>query len=252
MTPDPYVASGGPSPSQPGSWNRYADVLGDPTLFVDPYGLDVYLFMTGYGPLYCRASTINSDPGNLMSGMGDASYNSNQVVVNAGLAQVQANVNGQTVTINTGSQVTTSSPAIDNGQATYVLDNGLTTPTAAVPSPQPVPDPCIAVANMAYDAAMAALSNTPSPPTGGSAAVPTVTGVPIPVLITAIPSAPGLITILPPGPVSVMQSTGYRVLVKIPSQGTSNTSAEFNPQPMNDWAKQAATAAFNAAVAQCP
>ncbi len=36
-TPDPYRASGGPS--DPGSWNRYAYVEGDPVNFNDPEGL---------------------------------------------------------------------------------------------------------------------------------------------------------------------------------------------------------------------
>ena len=37
LTSDPYRASGGPS--DPGSWNRYAYVQGDPVNFVDPRGL---------------------------------------------------------------------------------------------------------------------------------------------------------------------------------------------------------------------
>ena len=36
MTPDPYRASGGPA--DPGSWNRYAYVQGDPVNFYDPSG----------------------------------------------------------------------------------------------------------------------------------------------------------------------------------------------------------------------
>jgi RHS repeat-associated protein len=37
LTPDPYMASGGPA--DPGSWNRYAYVAGDPINFVDPRGM---------------------------------------------------------------------------------------------------------------------------------------------------------------------------------------------------------------------
>ena len=37
MTADPYQASGGPS--EPGSWNRYASVDGDPVNYGDPAGL---------------------------------------------------------------------------------------------------------------------------------------------------------------------------------------------------------------------
>jgi RHS repeat-associated protein len=38
VTPDPYMASGGVG--EPGSWNRYAYVEGDPVNFYDPSGLD--------------------------------------------------------------------------------------------------------------------------------------------------------------------------------------------------------------------
>jgi RHS repeat-associated protein len=38
MSPDPYLASGGPK--NPGSWNRYSYVQGDPVNFGDPRGLD--------------------------------------------------------------------------------------------------------------------------------------------------------------------------------------------------------------------
>jgi len=38
MTPDPYEASGGAE--DPGSWNRYAYVLGDPVRYNDPNGLN--------------------------------------------------------------------------------------------------------------------------------------------------------------------------------------------------------------------
>jgi RHS repeat-associated protein len=41
LSPDPYVASGGPA--DPGSWNRYAYVQGDPVNYGDPGGL----FATG-------------------------------------------------------------------------------------------------------------------------------------------------------------------------------------------------------------
>ena len=37
MSADPYVASGGPG--DPGSWNRYAYVQGDPANYIDPAGL---------------------------------------------------------------------------------------------------------------------------------------------------------------------------------------------------------------------
>ncbi|MBK9169624.1 MAG: hypothetical protein IPM24_19465 [Bryobacterales bacterium] len=37
LTPDPYLATGGPA--EPGSWNRYAYVEGDPVNKVDPTGL---------------------------------------------------------------------------------------------------------------------------------------------------------------------------------------------------------------------
>lgn len=37
LTPDPYIASGGQA--NPGSWNRYAYVEGDPVNYVDPTGL---------------------------------------------------------------------------------------------------------------------------------------------------------------------------------------------------------------------
>jgi RHS repeat-associated protein len=38
LTPDPYRASGGPA--DPGSWNRYAYVEGDPVNDYDEWGLD--------------------------------------------------------------------------------------------------------------------------------------------------------------------------------------------------------------------
>jgi RHS repeat-associated protein len=39
MSPDPYMASGGPS--NPGSWNKYGYVQGDPVNFVDRKGLEL-------------------------------------------------------------------------------------------------------------------------------------------------------------------------------------------------------------------
>ena len=41
MTPDPYRATTGSvnNPADPGSWNRYAYVLGDPINFHDPRDL---------------------------------------------------------------------------------------------------------------------------------------------------------------------------------------------------------------------
>jgi len=39
LTPDPYMASGGPQ--DPGSWNRYAYVAGDPVNFIDRRGLEL-------------------------------------------------------------------------------------------------------------------------------------------------------------------------------------------------------------------
>src|SRR5262249_53007091 len=44
LTPDPYMASGGPV--NPGSWNRYAYVGGDPVNHNDPGGL--YRCVVGY------------------------------------------------------------------------------------------------------------------------------------------------------------------------------------------------------------
>jgi RHS repeat-associated protein len=38
LSPDPYMASGGPK--EPGSWNRYAYTVGDPVNFRNPQGLD--------------------------------------------------------------------------------------------------------------------------------------------------------------------------------------------------------------------
>jgi len=38
MTPDPYKASGGPA--DPGNWNRYAYVGGDPINYLDRFCLD--------------------------------------------------------------------------------------------------------------------------------------------------------------------------------------------------------------------
>ena len=45
MTPDPYTGSG--KPGNPGSWNRYAYVNGDPANGTDPMGLDLDTW--GYG-----------------------------------------------------------------------------------------------------------------------------------------------------------------------------------------------------------
>ncbi len=50
-TSDPYQASGGPS--EPGSWNRYAYVEGDPVNFVDPRGLDKCTWNPGTNTLNC-------------------------------------------------------------------------------------------------------------------------------------------------------------------------------------------------------
>ncbi|MBI1897281.1 MAG: RHS repeat-associated core domain-containing protein, partial [Acidobacteria bacterium] len=47
LTPDPYVASGGAA--DPGSWNRYAYVGGDPVNWIDRRGLDKKYPMCGPG-----------------------------------------------------------------------------------------------------------------------------------------------------------------------------------------------------------
>jgi RHS repeat-associated protein len=63
MTPDPYMASGGPS--DPGSWNRYAYTRGDPVNRVDPGGLEdencPYLACTEVTDYYDRDLSF-SDP----------------------------------------------------------------------------------------------------------------------------------------------------------------------------------------------
>ena len=52
-SPDPYQASG--SPADPGSWNRYAYVGGDPVNFNDPLGLDAWVVPFGESmPLFPR------------------------------------------------------------------------------------------------------------------------------------------------------------------------------------------------------
>lgn len=57
-SPDPYQASGGPA--DPGSWNRYQYVLGDPITYFDPNGLDHKIpDVTQFNPSDPR----NVDPG---------------------------------------------------------------------------------------------------------------------------------------------------------------------------------------------
>ena len=50
LTPDPYMASGGPA--DPGSWNRYAYVEGDPINYWDPSG-QYFAAPGSTGPIYC-------------------------------------------------------------------------------------------------------------------------------------------------------------------------------------------------------
>jgi RHS repeat-associated protein len=51
LTPDPYQASakGANNPSDPGSWNRYAYVNGDPVNLIDPSGMVASLPGAGRG-----------------------------------------------------------------------------------------------------------------------------------------------------------------------------------------------------------
>ena len=58
LSPDPYVASGGPA--DPGSWNRYAYVQGDPVNFNDPGGLaacTVSHNLFGYAYVSCTSKS---------------------------------------------------------------------------------------------------------------------------------------------------------------------------------------------------
>ncbi|MCX6621224.1 MAG: hypothetical protein NTY38_09115, partial [Acidobacteria bacterium] len=63
LTPDPYQASGGPA--DPGSWNRYSYVQGDPVNLFDPAGLSVEsagdgcTWDTSTSTLNCRISGIS-------------------------------------------------------------------------------------------------------------------------------------------------------------------------------------------------
>jgi RHS repeat-associated protein len=50
-TPDPYMGSG--DPSAPGSWNRYAYALGDPTNGNDPTGLNSNFCLSDKGLVAC-------------------------------------------------------------------------------------------------------------------------------------------------------------------------------------------------------
>jgi hypothetical protein len=52
MTPDPYMASGGPA--DPQSWNRYSYVQGDPVNFTDKSGLNADACVPDDDSSYCR------------------------------------------------------------------------------------------------------------------------------------------------------------------------------------------------------
>jgi RHS repeat-associated protein len=62
MTPDPYMASGGPS--DPGSWNRHAYTRGDPVNRLDPQGLEdlgddfAGGGIAGYSPAVCNNPSV--------------------------------------------------------------------------------------------------------------------------------------------------------------------------------------------------
>jgi hypothetical protein len=56
LTADPYRASGGPA--DPGSWNRYAYVLGDPTNFLDPRGLEACVWDPSTNTISCKITPL--------------------------------------------------------------------------------------------------------------------------------------------------------------------------------------------------
>ena len=69
FTPDPYIASGGPT--EPGSWNRYAYVQGDPVNLFDPSGTN--LADPGYcdvSEMYCGTSIFDPSFGPINIGGG--------------------------------------------------------------------------------------------------------------------------------------------------------------------------------------
>ena len=67
MTPDPYLASGGPG--DPGSWNRYTYTGGDPVNRGDPHGLD----WVNVGGGWC--STLDPNGGCYDPTYGDPTWN---------------------------------------------------------------------------------------------------------------------------------------------------------------------------------
>jgi RHS repeat-associated protein len=60
LSPDPYVASGGPA--DPGSWNRYAYVQGDPVNFNDPGGQYSCNVAYGFSGIYVNCTSTVKGP----------------------------------------------------------------------------------------------------------------------------------------------------------------------------------------------
>ncbi len=108
LSPDPCVASGGPA--DPGSWNRYAYVQGDPVNFNDPGGLCTNIGLTsagfGYSPSGCSMAmpVWGPRPSNFeLYGQGNA----------IGIPGVAAGQAGP------GSAIGTASPELAGAEAAY-------------------------------------------------------------------------------------------------------------------------------------